>query len=81
MYLLLGNSHMESSDYEGAIQSFEHAQAQMPHHASRLLLLVSLVSFVTVVLHLIKISHPLIEIARTSIAQGQEGSAFLVETY
>ena len=31
------------------------------------------------VLEFLKI--PLIEIARTSIAQGQEGSAFLVETY
>ncbi|KAF8555002.1 hypothetical protein OG21DRAFT_1603126 [Imleria badia] len=44
MYLLLGNLQMESSNYEGAIQSFEHAHAQMRHHTSRPLLFVSLIS-------------------------------------
>ena len=32
MYLLLRNLQMERSDYDGAIQSFEHAQAQMLHN-------------------------------------------------
>ena len=45
MYLLLGNLQMERSDYEGAIQSFEHARAQIRHNESRSLLVVSLVSF------------------------------------
>ena len=43
MYLLLGNSHMERSDYDGAIQSFEHARARMRHNGGSLLV-VSLVS-------------------------------------
>ena len=45
MYFLLGNSHMERGDYEGAIQSFEHARAQMRHYGGRPLLVVSWVSF------------------------------------
>ena len=45
MYLLLGNSRMESRDYEGAIRSFERARAQMQPHPSRGLSVVSLVSF------------------------------------
>ncbi|KAI9462971.1 hypothetical protein HD554DRAFT_1425706 [Boletus coccyginus] len=44
MYLLVGNSRMECHDYEGAIQSFECAQAQMQHHASRPLSMISLIS-------------------------------------
>ncbi|KAF8546059.1 WD40 repeat-like protein, partial [Imleria badia] len=44
MYLLLGNSQMETSDYEGAIQSFEHARDQMRYHTSRPLFVVSLIS-------------------------------------
>ncbi|KAF8555025.1 TPR-like protein [Imleria badia] len=44
MYLLLGNSQMETSDYEGAIQSFERGRAQMRHHTSRTLIVVSLIS-------------------------------------
>ncbi|KAF8548773.1 hypothetical protein OG21DRAFT_1489089 [Imleria badia] len=44
MYLLLGNSQMETSDYEGAIQSFEHALAKMRHQTSRPLFVVSLIS-------------------------------------
>ena len=54
---------MENSDYEGAIQLFERARAQMLHHPSQPLLLVSLVSFVTVMLHRIEISHPLFQIS------------------
>ena len=44
MYLLLGNSRMETRDYEGAIRSFEHARDQMRSHPSRALSVVSLVS-------------------------------------
>ena len=44
MHLLLGNSCMEARDYEGAIRSFERARAQMRTHASRALLVISLVS-------------------------------------
>ena len=47
MHLLVGNSCMECSDYEGAIQSFERAQAQMRHYTSRALFVISLVSFLT----------------------------------
>ena len=43
MYLLLGNSRMENRDYEGAIQSFQRARAQMRPHPSRILSVVSLV--------------------------------------
>ena len=43
-YLLLGNSRMESCDYEGAIRSFGRARAQMQPHASPALSVVSLVS-------------------------------------
>jgi len=45
MYLLLGNSNMECSDYEGAIQSFERARIEMGCHTTRPLLVASLVSF------------------------------------
>jgi hypothetical protein len=58
MHLLLGNSQMESSDYERAIQSFERARAQTRHHRSQSLLVVSLVSFITAILPHIKISNP-----------------------
>ncbi|KAF8554548.1 protein prenylyltransferase, partial [Imleria badia] len=44
MYLLLGNLRMESRHYEGAIRSFERAQAQMRPHASQALLWVSLIT-------------------------------------
>ncbi|KAH0838774.1 hypothetical protein J3R83DRAFT_7149 [Lanmaoa asiatica] len=44
MYLLLGNSQMESGDYEGAIQSFLRARAHPRDHTGRLLLMISLVS-------------------------------------
>ena len=45
MYFLLGNSCMERSDYEGAIQSFEHAQAQNQYCISPHLWTISLVRF------------------------------------
>ena len=45
MHLLLGNSHMESRDYNSAVRSFERAQAQMRPHTSPELLQLSLVSF------------------------------------
>ena len=45
MYLLLGNSHMESNDYKGAIHWFERAQAQMRYYAGPRLSAISLVSF------------------------------------
>ena len=50
MYLLLGNSRMESRDYEGAILSFERTRAQMRPHASRALSVVSLVSSLMAIL-------------------------------
>ena len=59
MYLLLGNFQMERSDYDGAIQSFEHARAQMRHDEGRPLLVVSLVSFLVGVLQRTKIAHRL----------------------
>ena len=49
MYLCLGNSRMESGDYEGAIQSFELARTQLRPDTSHALLVVSLVSFPTVI--------------------------------
>ncbi|KAF8554674.1 WD40 repeat-like protein [Imleria badia] len=44
IYILLGDSQVESGDFTAAIQSFERARAQMRHHTSRTLLLVSLIS-------------------------------------
>jgi hypothetical protein len=44
MHFLLGNSRMESGDYNGAIQLFERARAQALYHPSQALLVVSLVS-------------------------------------
>ena len=52
MYLLLGDSRMESRDYDGATQSFERARAQMRSHGSPALSVVSLVS------SLVAISQP-----------------------
>ncbi|KAF8546871.1 hypothetical protein OG21DRAFT_1027557 [Imleria badia] len=43
MYLLLGNSQMDKGDFTAAIQSFEHGRAQMRHHTSRTLFVISLV--------------------------------------
>ena len=50
MYLLLGNSRMESSDHEGAIKSFELARAQLRPFPSQSLFVVALVDFLTNVL-------------------------------
>ena len=47
MYLLLGNSQMERNDYEGAMHSFKCARDRMRPHTSRLLLVISLVRFLT----------------------------------
>ena len=63
MYLLLGNSYMKSGDYKGAIQSFEHARAQMRQYGGRPLLVVSLVSFPMCVSQHIKIAHRLWQIS------------------
>ena len=50
MYLLLGNSRLESGDYIGAIQLFERARVQTRYHASPGLSMVSLVSFLMAIL-------------------------------
>ena len=47
MYLLLGNLRMESSDYEGAIKSFELAQAKLRPFVGESLFVVALVNFLT----------------------------------
>ena len=57
MHLLLGNSRMESGNYEDAIRSFEYAQAQLRPHTSQALLIVSLVSFLTAILQRIEIDR------------------------
>lgn len=44
MYLCIGNSQMESSDYEGAIYSFERARARMRYRVRFGLVAISLVS-------------------------------------
>ena len=44
MHLLLGNSHMESRDYNTAVQSFELARGQVRPHTSAELLQLSQVS-------------------------------------
>ena len=43
MYLLLGNTHTESDNYESAIDLFERAHSQVRHCQNRLPLVVSLV--------------------------------------
>ena len=63
MFLLHGNSHTKRGDYEGAIQLFEHAQAQMRHYEGRSLLVISLVSFLMGVLQRIEITHRLRQIS------------------
>ena len=50
MYFLLGNSHMDRRDHEGAIQYFERARTQMRHHTSRTLFVVSLVGLLTAII-------------------------------
>ena len=44
MYLLIGDSHMESGDYEGAIHLFEAAQPQIQNYVGPQLFAISLVS-------------------------------------
>lgn len=51
MYLLLGNSHMESHDYERAVQSFERARTQMKFYVGPPLFSISLVSFLPTISH------------------------------
>ena len=43
MYLLLGNTHMESGDYESAIDLFERAHAQVQHCQNQLPLVILLI--------------------------------------
>ena len=57
MYLLLGNSHMERSDYEDAIQSFTHARTQMGHHTNGPLYVVSLVTVLRRTMQRIEKTH------------------------
>lgn len=56
MHFLLGILRVESCDYMGAIRSFEHAQVQTQPHTSRVLVVVSLVSFPTAILWRIEIT-------------------------
>ncbi|KAF8439820.1 hypothetical protein L210DRAFT_3645803 [Boletus edulis BED1] len=44
MYLLLATSRMQRGNYGGAIESFEHARAQMRQYESQPLLMISLIS-------------------------------------
>ena len=48
---------MESGDSKGAIPFFERARAQTRYHTSRALPVVSLVSFLMVMLQCIEITH------------------------
>jgi hypothetical protein len=48
MHLILGNSRIETGDYNGAIQLFERARAQTRYHTSQALSVVSLVSLLVV---------------------------------
>ena len=54
---------MERSDYEGAIQSFERAQAQMRRYECRSLLVISLVNFLMGVLQRIEIIDRLLQMS------------------
>jgi hypothetical protein len=53
---------MERCDYEGAVQSFEHARAQLRPFGDLPLLVVSLVSLLMGVLQRIEITHQLTDI-------------------
>ena len=44
MYPLLGNLRIEQSNYEGVVQMFDHARAQLRNHDNRTLSVLSLVS-------------------------------------
>ena len=59
MHLSIGISLVENSDYEGAIRSFELARAQMRHHRSRPLFVVSLVCLLGAILERNDIAHRL----------------------
>ena len=59
MYLLLGNLRTESHHYEGAIRSFERAQAQIRPHTSQVLLVISLVGLRTAMLQRIEYTQVL----------------------
>lgn len=63
MYLLLGNKHIESSDYQGAIQLFEHAQDQMQYYVGPPLISISLVCFLPITSHHLHASHCLQQIS------------------
>ena len=57
MHLRLGDSRMESGDYEGAIRSLGRARAKMRPHPSRALSVISLVGSRTGILQRIKMTH------------------------
>ena len=59
MYLLLGNSRMESGDHMGAIQMFERARAQSRYRTTRALSVISLVSFLMAILQCIEAARNL----------------------
>ena len=53
MYFLLGNSCMESGDYEGAIQLFERARVHTRYRTGEGLSMISLVScLMAILLHI-----------------------------
>jgi len=54
MHLLLGNSHMESGDYESAIRSFECARALMRPYSSEVLSVISLVGLLMAIPHCVE---------------------------
>ena len=51
MHLHIGNIHLESSDYERAIQSFEDARIRLSDYASEPPLMVSLVYHNSLAMH------------------------------
>ena len=59
MYLLLGDSHMESGDYENAIHLFEAAKPQIRNYVEPQLFTISLVSFLIRVMQHIGFAHQL----------------------
>jgi hypothetical protein len=59
MHLLIGNSRMESHDYKRAIRSFERTRARIRPYESRVLGVVSLVSFPTALLQRIETARNL----------------------
>ena len=59
MYLFLGNSRLESGDYNDAIQLFGRARAPTRYHTGRALSVVSLVSFLIATLKRIETTRNL----------------------